>query len=930
MNKKIFALVVVLVISLAGGLFMLFFNNEKLKLTDEELNWISENNNEIFFMGYYDSPGESKFVEKLCMSLSKDTSLKIVPYEDTWENNIYLLSKGKLPMVSTMNITPKRNEYTLFTSSFKGISSGIYAPIENSISTYKDISFKNIGIIKNVELLDDFTEKYPKIHFNTVFYDDLSSMIIGIEKKEIDGFISTKNYDQSMSVYHFFEIPTISKNNNHIGIHKDYPYLASIMSKEVDYIKSTGWSDIVKDAISFELEKQSIGFDNKELKYISNNPVITVGFIQDYMPYSYRDEYQMMGILPEIFEKMEYLLDARFSYYFDTYENLIKNDEIQIILDVSNSNSNFMYSHPLFKSSLIVVGKQEKPYIKQMYDLESYRVASVTQNPMNKIMLEEMPYINITAYSNYLDMIKLLKDDKIDYIIIPDIIANIYLSKETNITRKGIIDETIHYLSTKNKSDVALISIINKCVAVIDVDSIIINQKNLVENSDENRKTILTSGIFIIGFLLTIIINLMIKRRKTELELIYTERMTGVKNKLWLEKKIKKSDNSHIFFQLELKNFGLLKERYGTEFYDKCIRKATKAVAYNITDKEIFACIEKEKFVIGFLDLDENKMMKFANNLSKLFSEKIFIQNMIYNFEGYVGILTHHDDIQNFENIMECLDIATVYSRKKDRPVKYTYDLFIKYNDEMNFDKEFISLVVKEKIDVLYQSVFSKNSGKVFALDTYATCKLGEFGKLTHNNFKRSVQKLQLKTQVDKIVLAKIVDKILSFEKKGIVIKIMVDISSETIAKKNFIPWLKEMTREIKNSKLIIKIDNTSFENNNEKLTFTCSENIEFLMVDFNNSATSLMDFDEDFIDIISIDTDFLLNLSENELYEDGLDYIISVAKKLKKRVMVSEITLKNQFDIINKKDVDFISGKFLRRHLSEEETEFENINSRR
>lgn len=162
-HKKIFIALVIAIVTCAFiFLFFTFFHKTKeVSFTSKEEDWIIENRDEIFFMGYYDSRGEELFVKKLCEILSKNIGLKIVPYKDTWKNTMILLKTGKLPMTSTMNITDARNKYLKFTQSFKGLHSGIYSNIDSPIDSYEDIKGKNIGIVKNVEFLAEFKKSIP-------------------------------------------------------------------------------------------------------------------------------------------------------------------------------------------------------------------------------------------------------------------------------------------------------------------------------------------------------------------------------------------------------------------------------------------------------------------------------------------------------------------------------------------------------------------------------------------------------------------------------------------------------------------------------------------------------------------------------------------------------------------------------------------------
>ena len=290
--------------------------------------------------------------------------------------------------------------------------------MNNPIKSYEDIDGKTIGVIRNSYLLNDFMDRYPKIKFDIVYYDSTEELPIYLKNEEIDGFLSTRDYQNEMRNFYYFNIPSISTNNNHIGIYKDNVALASIISKEVEYLNKINWSGIIKEAISFELEKQAISFTDEEKEFIAVNPYISVGLIEDYAPFSYKKDYISYGITPNILKKISYLTNINFGYVVDSYENIVNNENIDLITNITYKNSDYSYSSPLFTDKLVVVAKSSKDYIEEAYELEQYRVGISSFNYYNNFLKEQMPFMNLKKYNSFEQMFFEIEDGKRDYIIV--------------------------------------------------------------------------------------------------------------------------------------------------------------------------------------------------------------------------------------------------------------------------------------------------------------------------------------------------------------------------------------------------------------------------------------------------------------------------------------------------------------------------------
>lgn len=166
-------------------LFITLNEKKGLNLSETEKIFIEENRDTIFLAGYYPTVAEKRFSEKIIKKIEEDTSLKISLYEDTWENNLFLLETGSLPIMMNMNNTKERQSFANFTDTFQPIACGIYSDQDNPIKKYADINGKTIGVEKDVALLSSFVDEYPKLTYEINVYDDFEKTREAFQRGDI-------------------------------------------------------------------------------------------------------------------------------------------------------------------------------------------------------------------------------------------------------------------------------------------------------------------------------------------------------------------------------------------------------------------------------------------------------------------------------------------------------------------------------------------------------------------------------------------------------------------------------------------------------------------------------------------------------------------------------------------------------------------------
>lgn len=903
--KKIASIIIIFSITIILVFFLYQRNDEKLSLTEEENNYISNNKDVTFQIGYYNSAYERLFVNKLCNKMSSDTGLKIVPYNDTWQNTMKLLKEGSLQMACNMNITNKRMNYLNFTNPFISLSSGVYSSYENPISNYRDLQNKTIGVIRNVSLLEDFAQVYPRINFKIEYYDNVDKVIDELDKGNIDGYISTKSYDEKIKGFYYFKVKSISKENNHIGVHKNDPFLYSIISKETDLLVNSGWDKTIKSVINFELERRLIEFSKQEKEYIKKGSVVTVGIPDGNMLYAYGEKYYPYGVIPAIFEKIDFLSDIDFIYRFDSYENLKIRDDVDII--VATNKNNLRRAIPIFSNNVAIASRSDMPSIKEIYDIAPYVVGVIKGNPDIDNMKDEMPNLTIKTYDSYQLLFENIKSNEIDYAIMPLIVYDSLNSNFRGIVKKGSLDKQFHYGIVKNEVDFPLVNIINKCIAIIDVDKTVNDEILRMVQKEKNYKVDFMYFIVIL-FGAFLVIRYIIIIRKKQINILYIDNKTGLNNVKWLKKKIRRKLDRYTYFMVEINELELLERYYGEKIYQKVLNRFIDIINQNISKEEYFVVTSKGQFIIAKTNMEHNKRINYLSKIKNLFGRSLLIYDMRYKYDISAASLKITEDILNFDMVKNYLLIALEVSKKRKNVVDFTYDIYSEYQEKINFDTELSKNILNENLQVNFRSVYD-NDENHFAYTVQATCHLNQFGELSYTNFENSVKKLDLQEITDKIILKKIINKSEEYISSYETTKIFVNISEKTLMVESFFPWLEEQMKDLKNVQLKIMIDINTYEKLIEKEINIDLNRINFAIKDFAKDLVSdyiIKDID---IDIVILNKNVLIDIEENY---DLIMFIIDFLKKSNKKIMVSGVDSQNQHRALRDMNIDYLVGQYM------------------
>jgi ABC-type amino acid transport substrate-binding protein/EAL domain-containing protein (putative c-di-GMP-specific phosphodiesterase class I) len=822
--------------------FSIFNNNSrKLKLTDEEMKYIEENKDTIFMVGYFPTSVERRFSKKLCEKIEEDTSLKLKIYDDTWNNTLELIKKSSLPIVMNMNKTVNREKYVLFTEPLEPIPCGIYSS-ENIITSFNDINGKVIGAERETALSESFPSQYPNLAYTLKIYDTFEETRRAFEDKEIDGFLSTKSYDENVKGLQFFAIDSITLDTNHIGVSKEYPILYSIISKEIEILKKERWDILVSDVINFELEKSLVDFTDKEKEYLSQKKIITVGLPTEYFLYAYGEEYSAKGVLPKILEKVQFISDSNFSYTFDKLENLRLREDIDFYIDYETSKP--YASTSVFTEELIIASTSDKKSIKEIYDLSIYSVGILGVPKAKDFLIDSMPYIDLKEYAHIEEASSDIKSGNIDYLIMPRLY---FENTKENLSYRGDFDVNINRFVSDEEM---IIEIIDKCLFIIDTDRIIEDQ--IVKTAP---KKIPYKIIFFLIALLSILF-IIVKTSKIIWNLKFKDSYYGLYNIKYIDRML--NNKSYCLFLVELCDIDTIKAHYGNKIFEKYINKFIMEIKDHLSNKEYIVYLNENKFLIA-KNSDIEKFIPLLNKIKHITINKILLM--------YKKLICYYD-FQGDESIsiaLEKMNLSINIEKEKNDIIHLTNQKYLQYKNKIAKDIMIKQTIEKGEINPTFRDILDNQENIVAK---YVDIK---FDGINQNNLYKTAKRLDLQIKLDKLVISKVI-------KVKIDKPIFIKVSSRTLLSNNFFDWL--LDKISKNITIVFIIDIEVYEENFDVLTQ--NENIQYAIENFGKNLKDDCVIKYYDIENIILDNSLFTDVEENR---EVIEFIKTFAKDNNKKL---------------------------------------------
>ena len=661
MKKKI-VIIVPIIIALVAFIFVYrYYNHQdrKTSLTVTEKRWVQDNSSKTFDLEVindypvYGMDGEGVFYDFI-NDFKKNIGLEFneIPYlktSDTTTDGLRFrildgdskLSDNDLFLFEDYYVAVGK-EYRRINhiKDMKDITFGVFEDDADTVSYYLK-SGTNISY-KKYKSID---ELYKALDNNDV------NMIIVPNMMYLDKIIDNSSYSIN---YYFTEMT--DKIVLTLGNDKE---LNNIVKKYFNKWKETKFvNEYDKDYFNYYLTKNNLS--SKEKTALSSKSYV-YGYV-DNIPYETKVNGKVSGIAAEYLKRVSRLADIEFKYkkYSSVAElkKAVDNNDVDIYFDYYGiSSDQYKATISTFIEDYVVLGHQKDNYIINSFEsIRNKDVAMLSSDALYN-------YVNNNGKANiktYGSLDKLVKNAG-DRLVIVD--RNVY-NKYQNSKFK---DYTILYMDTMmndykfmiKNSDKAFYNLVN----YTNNNNSYYNYRNsgleslsesfLEGSSFEQVYTIILIIIFVPLIILSIIYFVLKHKRAVKKVKItnrhkYTDMLTSLKNRNYLNAKMPEWEDSKVFPQaivmIDLNQVKYVNDNYGHEEGDKLIvDAASKLVNTQLENSEIIRT-DGNEFLIYLVGYSEKQIQTYTKKLAKE------LKKLPHEFGAGVGYSMILDEIKTLDD----------------------------------------------------------------------------------------------------------------------------------------------------------------------------------------------------------------------------------------------------------------------------------------
>ena len=661
MKKKI-VIIVPIIIALVAFIFVYrYYNHQdrKTSLTVTEKRWVQDNSSKTFDLEVindypvYGMDGEGVFYDFI-NDFKKNIGLEFneIPYLKTSDTT----TDGLRFRILDGNSKLSDNDLFLFEDYYVAVGKE-YRRI-NHIKDMKDITF---GVFEDDA---DTVSYYLKSGTNISYkkYKSIDELYKALDNNDVNMIIVPnmmyldKIIDNSSYSINYYFTEMTDKIVLTLGNDKE---LNNIVKKYFNKWKETKFVDEYdKDYFNYYLTKNNLS--SKEKTALSSKSYV-YGYV-DNIPYETKVNGKVSGIAAEYLKRVSRLADIEFKYkkYSSVAElkKAVDNNDVDIYFDYYGiSSDQYKATISTFIEDYVVLGHQEDNYIINSFEsIRNKDVAMLSSDALYN-------YVNNNGKANiktYGSLDKLIKNAG-DRLVIVD--RNVY-NKYQNSKFK---DYTILYMDTMmndykfmiKNSDKSFYNLVNYTINTNSyynyrnsgLESL--SESFLEGSSFEQVYTIILIIIFVPLIILSIIYFVLKHKRAVKKVKItnrhkYTDMLTSLKNRNYLNAKMPEWEDSKVFPQaivmIDLNQVKYVNDNYGHEEGDKLIvDAASKLVNTQLENSEIIRT-DGNEFLIYLVGYSEKQIQTYTKKLAKE------LKKLPHEFGAGVGYSMILDEIKTLDD----------------------------------------------------------------------------------------------------------------------------------------------------------------------------------------------------------------------------------------------------------------------------------------
>lgn len=432
------------------------------------------------------------------------------------------------------------------------------------------------------------------------------------------------------------------------------------------------------------------------------------------------------------------------------------------------------------------------------------------------------------------------------------------------------------------------------------------------------------------------IINDITKNKELENILQYKalhDALTGLPNKAYLEDairyRIRKAMHGHEKFGLlfvDIDRFKNINDTLGHGVGDKLLCLFGKRLQNNVQKKDVIARIGGDEFIILVDAVSGSDALKgVAKRLLEECRKKFIYGDNEFNVSASIGIVQFPEGGHDVETLIRNADIAMYQAKFSGRNQShfYTNELNHAMSRRVTIENELHNAIKNGELTLFYQPIFVVESQKFYKVESLLRWKSKKLGSVSPAEFIPIAEDIGLMTTIGRWVLEAAIQQQCEWEKNGgHELIVGINISAKQLLDEGFVQHIHQTLSKnnVAPQKMFIEITESFFlleEKIFEKLENLHNIGLKIAIDDFGTGYSNLNYLNKLNISYLKIDKSFVDQIDMNPSNRSVLLAIISIAKRLKFKIIAEGVETKNQFDFLKNHGCDEIQGYYFSKPLS-------------
>ncbi len=380
---------------------------------------------------------------------------------------------------------------------------------------------------------------------------------------------------------------------------------------------------------------------------------------------------------------------------------------------------------------------------------------------------------------------------------------------------------------------------------------------------------------------------------------------------------------------LDIDDFKIINEQYGYYTGDIILRKIASRLKKELRTVDYIARIGGDEFGIILRDIQSEKdVVNTIERIRRAFSHPFYVNSGEFLISFSAGVSIFPIDGKVAEKLIISSEIALEKAKtRKSMFYFYKSELSKRTFEIITLENQLKEAVSNKEFLIYYQPQIDLKKKNIIGVEALLRWKKGN-KFIPPVKFIEVLENTGMIVDVGKWILKEICKQIKKWEKKGLNLKVAVNISTVQLESEDFVSSVRNILRrtKCKASKFEFEITETAFvksiEHSANVLKALNRMGIKISIDDFGTGYSSLLYLKKFPISSIKIDREFIKDILQDKDDETIVKSIISLAKNFGIKTVAEGVETKEQLNILTFLGCSYIQGYLFLPPVPAEEIE--------